>query len=589
MTKPLPENKRGTPQPKIPEMGSSLTRNEWLALAGVLLGTFLTFASTYTFGWVYDDPPQIPLNQNLQWSRLGYLFTHQLWASAVGIEGRFYRPLLTLWFLANKTLFGLNPHWFHVTTVLAHVMATTLAFLIARKLLNHTGAALFAAAIFGLHPLQVESASWISSVNDSLAAALCFGSFLLYRKARTESQRSRTWWALSATAFFLALLTKEVSVVLPGIILIDFWFSVDGPPRTGSPSRSLLAPITIFALVGVLWWSLRFWVLGHAALTSSTVPWSTNFLSAPKILLFNLYRIILPVGLSPHYDLRLIERSNDIQFILALMALTAVGSLAVSAARRNPRLRVSFAWLILPLLPTLNLRWMNEDDFVHDRYLYMSMFGAALLAGFGYAWIRTRLPELRLLRPLAAAIVVILAFSSATQSQYWTNDVILFSRAVDRAPGNEWAQLNYGSALSARGKYAEAAPHFVRSYELKQGWRAADFAGFAYQQSGDLPQAERWFDAALQLNPALANAWFGLAQIRLQQQRPDDAIIFLNRALEIQPDAEGYHYALGTALERLSRPADAMEAYRTELRLHPDQTGARTAIVRLQSAVEQRR
>jgi tetratricopeptide (TPR) repeat protein len=219
----------------------------------------------------------------------------------------------------------------------------------------------------------------------------------------------------------------------------------------------------------------------------------------------------------------------------------------------------------------------------------MSMFGAALLAGFGYAWIRTRLPELRLLRPLAAAIVVILAFSSATQSQYWTNDVILFSCAVDRAPGNEWAQLNYGSALSARGKYAEAAPHFVRSYELKQGWRAADFAGFAYQQSGDLPQAERWFDAALQLNPALANAWFGLAQIRLQQQRPDDAIIFLNRALEIQPDAEGYHYALGTALERLSRPADAMEAYRTELRLHPDQTGARTAIVRLQSAVEQRR
>src|SRR5208282_5607740 len=103
-------------------------------------------------------------------------------------------------------------------------------------------------------------------------------------------------------------------------------------------------------------------------------------------------------------------------------------------------------------------------------------------------------------------IALILAFASAIQSQYWANDVILFSRAVSRAPNNEWAQLNYGSALSTRSKFAEAAPHFVRSYELKPGWRAADFAGFAFQQSGDVSQAERWFSTALELNPSLSTA-----------------------------------------------------------------------------------
>ena len=129
------------PQLKTQKPVPSLTRTELLALAGVLIGTLVTFASTFTFGWVYDDPPQIPQNPNLAWNRFGFLVTHQLWASVAGMEGRFYRPLLTLWFLINKTVFGLNPHYFHVTNVLAHITAAALAFFVARGLLKDTGAA----------------------------------------------------------------------------------------------------------------------------------------------------------------------------------------------------------------------------------------------------------------------------------------------------------------------------------------------------------------------------------------------------------------------------------------------------------------
>ncbi len=570
-------------QQSIQERRTSLTRSERLSLIGVLLGTLLTFASTFTFGWVYDDPPQIPQNPNLQWSRLGYFFNHHLWASALGQQGRFYRPLLMLWFLVNRTLFGLNPHWFHVTTVLAHVTATAMAFFIARKLLEDAEAALFAAAIFGLHPLQVESASWISSVNDSLAAALCFGSFLIYRKAKVEQHSPGRWWALSAITFLLALLVKEVSVVLPGIILIDLASDFDRQPRAGRPGHSFVTAISTYGFVAALWLTLRYGVLGNPASTTTLVPWSVNLLSAPKILLFDLYRVIIPMGLSPHYDLHLIEGPSNAEFLLTSLVLIALVSLAVVAGRRNPRLWVAFAWLTLPLVPTLNLRWMNEDDFVHDRYLYMSMLGATLLAGFGYAWLRKKWAELNLIRLLAVVILVILAFASAVQSQYWANDVALFSRAVDRAPQNEWAQLNYGAALSTRGKYADAAPHFVRSYELKPGWRAASFAGFAYQQSGDLAQAERWFRTALQQDPNLSTAWFGLGQIRLLQHRPDEAISYLQKAVELQPNADGYHYALGSALEQVSRRSDAIEEYKVELRLHPYQEGARKALDRLQA------
>ena len=569
-------------EPKASAAKSVRTRTDLLALAGVLLATLLTYASTFTFGWVYDDPPQIPQNQNLEWSRIGFLFTHQLWASMAGTQSRFYRPLLTFWFLINKTIFGLNPHWFHVTTVVAHIAAVALSFFIARTLLKDSAAALFASAIFALHPLQVESASWISSVNDPLAASLCFASFLSYRKARTRQRDSAMWWALAGVLFLLALFTKEVSIVLPGIILADVWSNSRSRPGNGE-SRKLLVPvISTYVAVTVLWFGLRYWVLGDAAATASPVPLSDSLLSAPKIMLFNLYRAVLPIGLSPQYDFHLVASAGSAQFLFSLLALIALAALAIVAAKRDPTLWVAFAWLVLPMLPTFNLGWMNEDDFVHDRYMYMSMLGVALLAGSAYGWIRKKWPEQQMVRPLAASLALVLAFASAIQSQYWANDVILFSRAVSRAPDNEWAQLNYGSALSDRGKFTEAAPHFVLSYQLKPGWRAADFAGFAYQQSGDLAQGEQWFKAALQFDPALASAWFGLAQIRLSQHLPQEAIPYLKKALELEPAADGFHYEMGVALEQISQPSGAIEEYKTELQLHPYQTGALKALGRLQ-------
>jgi tetratricopeptide (TPR) repeat protein len=554
-----------------------------LALAALLVATALTYSSTFHFGWVYDDPPQIPQNPNLQWSRLGFLFTHQLWASTVAMQSRFYRPFLTLWFLINKSIFGLNPHWFHLTTVLAHIAATTLAFFIARSFLRDPSAAVFAAALFALHPLQAESVSWISAVNDPLAAIFCFASFLACRRALASRQHRLLWWAAAGVLFLFALLTKEVSIVLPGIVLVDLWIAQKKGGQE-SKSRSFLPLVCAYGTVALAWLGFRAWVLGHSASASAPISWTAILLSAPRILLFDLYRVVVPIGLSPQYDFHLVGSFN-MDFFLFAAVLAALIALAVVAAQRYPQIWVALAWLILPILPTLNLRWMNQGDFIHDRYTYISMLGVALLTGTAYRWVIDKWSGRKLVQPLAVALVLSLAFASAIQSQYWANNLVLFSRAVSRAPENEWAQLNYGSALSTRGKYSEAASHFVRSYELNPGWRAADFAGFAYQHSGNLEQAERWFTTALQQSPNLAIAWFGLAQIRLQQHQPLEAIDYLKKAIEFEPDADGFHYLMGTALEQTSQLSQAADEYRTELRLHPGQTASRDALDRIQPSL----
>jgi protein O-mannosyl-transferase len=568
------------PQPNAQATGPR-RRTEWLALAGLLATTLLTFASTFRFGWVYDDPPQITQNPNLQWSRLGFLLTHQLWASHGVAQSRYYRPLLALWFLINKSIFGLHPHWFHATSVLAHLVATTLAYFVAKEILKNPAASLFTASIFALHPLQAEAVSWISAVNDPLAAVFCFGSFLMYRKA-IGKENPLIYWTGAGIFFLLGLLTKEVSVVLPGIVLVDLLSNRFSTSAGSSPKNFPLAYFCAYALLIVPWFAARAGMIGETAVTSNKILLVTILLSAPKILLFDFYRVVAPIDLSSQYTLHLIEQP-DMQCLIYALVLGALFIVAIALALRNSRLWVAYAWLIFPVLPTLNLAWMNEDDFIHDRYMYMSMLGVGLLAGLAYDWLREKWPKQQLVPGLAAALALALAFASTTQSQYWANDVILFSRAVSRAPANEWAQLNYGSALSVRGKYSEAAQHFVLSYEIKPGWRAADFAGFSYLQSGDLAHAERWFDAALVVDPTLAIAWFGLGQIRLAQHLPEQAIPYFKKALEFDPIADGFHYELGTALEEVSKRTEAIEQYKAELQLHPYQTGARKALERLQA------
>jgi tetratricopeptide (TPR) repeat protein len=369
---------------------------------------------------------------------------------------------------------------------------------------------------------------------------------------------------------------------LPFIVLADLWVcarSDDNPKLSGKIWASLLLS---YGLAGMLWFTLRARAVGSAVPAGSPVGWGTTLLTVPKLLLFDLYRMVFPVGLSPHYDLRLVQAVGA-QFYLPFVLMVLLAGVLAFVAKRHPSNLIAAAWLLFPLLPTLNLRWLNQDDFAHDRYLYMSLFGAATLLSSAYIALRKKLPNARLLPFLGGLLVIAMAFAAAIQSQYWANDVHLFWRAVTVAPRNEWAHLNYGSALSARGRFTEAAAQFVESYQLRPSWQAAEYAGYSYRQVGDLARAEHWFKTATEANPELATAWFGLAQIRLEQHQPEQAVVLLKKALLLQPDADGYHYALGAALEQLSRPAEALDEYETELRLHPYQTGARAAIQRLEA------
>jgi hypothetical protein len=213
---------------KVPVKQSTLATktslNEPLLVASVLTITAMVYAAAIRFQFVYDDQGQIVENALVQsWRFVPQYFRGQVWQHLFpNAAGDYYRPLNVLWFRVNDALFGLNPEGWHVLAILLHVLATALAYVIARKLTGRPLVAGLAALLFGVHPMRHEVVAWVSGTTESLCAVLFFLTFLAYLKSR-DGGRAR-WMAISCVFYGASLLAKETSIVLPAVVFAHAWF-----------------------------------------------------------------------------------------------------------------------------------------------------------------------------------------------------------------------------------------------------------------------------------------------------------------------------------------------------------------------------
>ena len=151
-----------------------------ILLVVALALTFIVYAGTLGFEFVYDDHEQVLENNYVHsWRFVGHYFTGHVWSNLYAKDpGNYYRPLFLLWLRVNHMLFGLEPWGWHLTTALAHLFATYLVYLLAVRLVRDPVTAGFAALIFGLHPVHIEAVAWVSGVTEPLLAVLLIPSFL---------------------------------------------------------------------------------------------------------------------------------------------------------------------------------------------------------------------------------------------------------------------------------------------------------------------------------------------------------------------------------------------------------------------------
>lgn len=574
-----------------------------LFLAEVLSATFIVYLGTTRFQFVYDDHEQIVENARVQsWQYVPTYFTQQVWSYVAPKDpGNYYRPVFLLWLRINHALFGLRPAWWHLTTILAHLMATLLVFYLALLLIRDHFSAGVAALIFGLHPVHVEAVAWVSGVTEPLMAVWFIGAFLCYAKWRAGPHKSYLWFAAALFLFVLALFTKETALIFPVLILAWEWIFKDARWVKADWSRPRR---WIGKGVSALFFTLPFWVLTGAYLTLrivalngfshtySPLPWRTVFLTIPSVLLFYLRLLFWPFGLSVFYDLGYVTRPGLLNFVFPIIVVGAVAIALVWWSRHSRTVAFAAVWLVLPLLPVLDFRVFGEAELAHDRYLYLPSVGFAIIVAVLLDRLRMWQGRRVLGRPaiqVAAviAIAVVLAFGTLSQSSYWADDLTLAYRGSRVAPGNFRAMNLFAIALEHRGYNKEAAKMYQKAIALKPNFWAPYYnLGRLYYQTGMFDDAERYLRAAIRVDPSDPREYGYLAMIEFRRGKAEKAAALMRRATEIQPDDASAHVALGFMLKSEGDLKGAKKEFSTALVKDPRNGTARQQLAELGSSTE---
>ena len=553
-----------------------------LGMAIVLALTFAVYSQTLRYQFVHDDRGQIVENPAVHsWHAVPSYFTSHVWEAFDPEEhGNYFRPLFLLWLRINDAVFGNRAGAWHLTTILTHLLTTFLVYLLVWRVGMGREVALLAALIFGLHPAHIEAIAWISGVTEPLLGVLLIASLLCYLQSRRESGRVLKWQVISVVFFALALLEKETAVILPGFLLVYEWIY---GPEWGQPLtvKRVLAwcggairKTWAYFLVLLLYLPARVHALKGFSHIVAPLSTAQLLFTWPALIWFWIRHLLWPVGLSTFYNLPAVVHPNLRNFSLPAILDVGVGIVLVACTRRSRALAFFATWLLLPLIPVLNLRAFVADDFAHDRYLYLPSIGLAVLAAVALRKLGGNpprylgLPRRQLLATICLAAA--LGYGTVTEGFYFQNNLLFYAYNLTKAPQNRYVELNYATVLGEDGKYDPALAIFTDMVtRYPDFWPATYNLAYTNYKLGRLPEAERYFLRAIRLKPHKPDQYLYLGMTRFKLGRTEEAIAAVQRAMAIRPSGYGYHFALGVMLKTQGDLNGALREFQVELATDP--------------------
>jgi Flp pilus assembly protein TadD len=567
----------------------------------------------------YDDNQYVTANPHV---RGGLTVRCVAWAFS-GSHASNWHPLTWLSHALDCECFGLNAGGHHVVNVLLHVTNTVLLFRVLRRMTGAMWRSACAAALFGIHPLHVESVAWVAERKDVLSGL--FWMLAMWGYARYVERPTSGRYAVVAGCYALGLMAKPMAVTLPFVLLLlDYWplgRTRWTPPAVGNHaplrlSQLIVEKIPLVALAalscGVTMWAQR---RGGAMDSSWELPFGPRLANA--VVAYGLYmeKTLWPTGLAVFYPYREWPLST---LALAGMILAVVSGMVIWRERREPHLTVGWFWFLGTLVPAIGLVQVGVQSMA-DRYMYLPLVGLAIMVCWSVPSRATEPRSVPVFAGVAAVLVLaICAALSRMQVQYWRNSETLFRHALDVTQDNWLAHTNLGVALAQTGNIEEAFAHYEQALRINpdladthynlgialertgrrpeaiqemehavrlrpQFVEARNDLGIALAQAGRYPEAVEHLERALSLNPDLADAHYNLGTVFAQLGRTPEAIEHLQRALQINPDLADAHYNLGLALEKLGRTSEAIEHLQQALRIKPDLVPAQNALRQLQA------
>ena len=628
---PTPPNGNGTPRkpptpaaPPAPGMfsGAPGAPGAPISLASVALCLLVavSYFPALSGGFVWDDvtlPESTPLHT---WSGLA-----QIWFTPRGLIRHevHYCPLLYTTFWLEHKLWGLTPFGYHLVNLLLH---TGVVLLLWRLLLRlGVPGAWFAAAVFAVHPLHVESVAWVMGRKDLLATVFYLSSVLAYIRC-TEMPRGRRrgkHYLLAMALFVLGLLSKSIIVTLPVVLLLWHWWR-HGRVTLADCSRTLP-----FFLVGLgIGLADYVYSAGLEQISFAYTPLERGLIAA-HALAFYVGKLLWPTGLTgiyPHWEPGIGDTLAWVG-VAGFVAAVAVLWCCRRQLGRGPLAGVLFfAVALSPVLGFVDFGHM-EFSFVADRYQYLAGIGliavVAAAASRACQWGLGALPAPRT-RPArlaigaaGAAILAVAGLLTWNHASLYRNPGTFFTHVIAHNPQARGAHYNLGLYLETEGRYGEAHAAFQTAHELqpdepsplhnigvllaRQGRHEEAIApyrealrlnpqhqntmrglaavlintGALLSEQGHPEAAAARYREVLRFNPQHQVAMRNMAAVRMNQGRYAEALASAQQVIARYPDDAKAHHLVGLGLFHLNHKAEALRHYDRALALDPNLTLAR--------------
>src|SRR6059036_2556697 len=481
----------------------------WLAPLLIALITFAAFLPALQNQFVNWDDKDNFLD-NPHYRGLGWTHLRWMWTTHLG----HYIPLTWMTLGLDYLLWGMNPLGYHLTNLLLHAANAVVFFFVVRRILtlallgaSERGLALavsagFAALVFAIHPLRVESVAWATERRDVLSGLFYLLTILMYLRAREREERGRGWYWGAVAVFVLALLSKSMVVNLPIVLLI---LDVYPLRRLGgamgwwsAPARRVYVEKIPFVLLAAVASAVALMAqLSHDTMVSVVQLSALGRLAVSMYgLSFYLWKTVAPVNLSPLYELPPTVNPWAPPFLLSYGVVVAITAIVLAFRRRVPGLPAAWVAYVVVLLPVLGI-FQSGPQIAADRYTYLAGLGWAILAGAGLlsCWrssrrSKTGTPATWLLTGIALCVVVGLGVLTWSQAKVWRDSERLWAHTLAIDPDSPLAQNNFGYELYRQGKLAEAIEHYRQALQIKPDYALTHTnLGLALIRQGKLAEA----------------------------------------------------------------------------------------------------
>ena len=554
----------------------------------------IVYANSLQNTFVYDDVFTITDNYFIRnWGNFPHLFTSEYFKSSGEAT---YRPVVTLSYFIDYSIWHLNPLGFHLTNVLLHTTSVLLVYFLLTAFVKDKVVPFLTGVLFALHPILTEAVNGISYREDILAVIFFLCSIFSYIQSNRHPNKYAFLYPISLLSYLIALFSKEMAITLPFIILLFDWvFNCSATIK-----KNAIKYYLGFILVSIFYLSIRFIWLYNPVEKQIVHPdnsFLTSIFTMPKIFCAYIKLLFFPISLNADYIITHTKNPMAVTFIVSIAFLSVIGIITYRFYYYSKSLFFLSLWFYITLLPTTNI--VPIANIMAERYLYLPSIGFFAILAYIPIKIWRRLcllisekdlykksfaneiinftiykPVLITTSLLILILTIPYSISTIKRNMVWINPLVFWSKTIELSPRSSRAHNNLGMIYNNIGKLDLAIREFQTAVFIESDPEFHHNLGMAYQKKGMKVEALQEYNRVLAVNPNSSFTYNNIGNILIDYGRIDEGISKFKEALRLKPNYYDAHFNLGLAYYKKKLFDDSINEFKLAIHYEPDRAKA---------------